>query len=398
MEGVPVSEQQPGMEFDPLDPATLDDPHPTYAALRRECPVAHSDRWNGFWSLFGYDDVLAVLRDSRTFVTSVQNVVPKVAFTGRRPPLHLDPPDHTPYRRALNPLLGKERSQALEPDVRAFARALVADLVPRGEVDVSAEYAAKIPVHTFARFLNVSEVDMEAIKTTWLAYNRALQDANDGQVKAQSLILYDIARRLVAARQEQPDDPTVDPTTALLAARHHGEPLPTDMVIGTVRQVMVTGMVAPTVTLGSMLAHLADDPELQQRLRDDPGLVPVAIEEFLRLYSPYRGFARTAVRDVEIGQRAIRAGEPIALVFTSANRDEAVFAEPDRFDLDRPPGRHLAFGHGPHMCAGVELARMELRVGLTELLAGTRGFATAGPVEMTRWPEYGPVGLPLRLW
>jgi cytochrome P450 len=383
------------MEFDPHSP---EDPHAVYADLRQRCPVAHSDRWNGFWSLFRYEDIREVLRDSRTFVTSVQNVVPKVAFTGRRPPLHFDPPEHTPYRRALNPLLTKERAAFHEPAVREYARGLVARMRSApGVVDVSAEYAAKIPVYTFTRFLNVSATDMEAIKESWLRYNRALQDANDPEVKAQSLVLYDIARRLVAEREADPRDPAVDPTSALLAATHSGEPLPRDLVVGTIRQVMVTGMVAPTVTLGSMLAHLAGDVPLQERLRAAPELIPRAIEEFLRLYSPYRGFARTAVRDVEIGGRAIRQGEPIALVFTSANRDEEVFPDPTAFDLERDNSRHLAFGMGPHMCAGTELARMELRVGLTELLAGTTGFDLAGPPEMTRWPEYGPVGLPMRL-
>ncbi|RAY15878.1 cytochrome P450 [Actinomadura craniellae] len=386
------------MEFDPLSERALDDPHGLYTELRQGCPVAHSERWNGFWALFRYEDIREVLRDSRTFVTSVQNVVPKVAFTGRRPPLHLDPPEHTPYRRALNPLLTRARAAVLEPGTREHARSLLAGLTGRaGPADLSAEYAARIPIYTFARFLNVSDADMEAIKDAWLRYNRALQDADDEQVKAQSLVLYAIARDLVDARRRDPADPAVDPVTALLAARHKGEPLPAEMIVGTVRQVMVTGMVAPTVTLGSMVAHLAGDPELQDRLRAASDLVPRAVEEFLRLYSPYRGFARTAVRDVEIGGREIRAGEPIALVFTSANRDESVFTDPARFDLDRPPGRHLAFGQGPHMCAGVELARMELRVGLTELLAATRGFELAGTPEMTRWPEYGPVGLPVNL-
>lgn len=385
------------MEFDPLDPMAETDPHAAYADLRQRCPVARSDRWNGFWALFTYEDIRTVLRDSRTYLTSVQNVVPKVAFTGRRPPLHLDPPEHTPYRRALNPLLGKERTAALEPGVRTYARQLVASL-PRGEgTDISAAYAAKIPVYTFARFLNVADAQMETIKDAWLLYNSALQDADDEQVKAQSLVLYSIARELVASRASEPEDPAIDPVSALLAARRDGEPLPMDMIVGTVRQLMVTGMVAPTVTLGSMIAHLAADQDLQDRLRSEPYLIAGAVEEFLRLYSPYRGFARTPARDVEIRGRTIRAGEPIALVFTSANRDESVFPHSDRFDLRRPPGRHLAFGMGPHMCAGAEMARMELKAGLAELLLGTRGWEPDGPVEMTRWPEYGPVGLPVRL-
>ncbi|GAA0904602.1 cytochrome P450 [Virgisporangium ochraceum] len=377
------------MEFDPLDPDVLDDPHARYADLRRTCPVAHSDRWNGFWALFRYDDVRRVAADPRTFTTTVQNVVPKVAFTGRRPPMHFDPPEHTPYRRALDPLLTAARAAVFEPAVRVRARELLDDLVTGEPVDIAAGYAAQLPVFTFARFLNVDAAAMDTIRRAWLVYNRALQDADDATVKEQSLVLYGIARDLVDERRARPLPD--DPASALLAAD-----LPDAYVVGTVRQVMVTGMVAPTVTLSSAIGHLAGDPALQDRLRAGPELLPAAIEELLRLYSPYRGFARTPRHDVEVGGRTISAGAPVAMTFTSASRDEAVFAAPDEFRLGRPT-RHLAFGLGPLRCAGAELARMQLRVGLGELLARTRSITPAGPPEMTRWPEYGPVGLPVRL-
>jgi cytochrome P450 len=143
-----------------------------------------------------------------------------------------------------------------------------------------------------------------------------------------------------------------------------------------------------------MVVHLAEHIELQNRLRGDPSLIPAAIEELLRLYSPYRGFARTATRDVEIRGRKIGKGEPIALLFTSANRDEDMFPNADQFDIDRPT-KHMAFGRGPHQCAGAPLARVELRIALEEILAQTKGFAVTGPVQMTRWPEYGPISVPI---
>jgi len=168
------------------------------------------------------------------------------------------------------------------------------------------------------------------------------------------------------------------------------------MVVGTLRQVLLVGIVAPRFVLGSFAVHLAGDPALQDRLRADPSLIPDAVEELLRLYSPYRGFARTPNKDVEIGGCLIRSGEPVAMVFTSANRDEAVFPDPDAFRLGRP-GRPIAFGLGPHHCPGANWARMELRVALEELLGATTSFELTGPVEMTRWPEFGPESVPLRL-
>jgi cytochrome P450 len=147
-----------------------------------------------------------------------------------------------------------------------------------------------------------------------------------------------------------------------------------------------------------MLVHLAQDPELQAELREDPSLVPAAVEEYLRLLTPYRGFARTPTRDVEIGGRLLRKDEPVALVYASANRDESVFPEPERFILNRPNiNRHLAFGAGPHRCAGAPLATLMLRVTLGELLARTSAIELAGDVTMTGWPEWGTLSVPARL-
>jgi cytochrome P450 len=152
------------------------------------------------------------------------------------------------------------------------------------------------------------------------------------------------------------------------------------------------------VMIGSIAVHLSRDTALQQRLRAEPGRIGAAIEEFLRLYTPYRGFARTAVCDVEIAGRRIPAGEPIALVFASANRDESVFPNAEAFELDRPNlGMHLAFGRGPHNCPGASLGRLELRVAVEELLARTSGFELAGEIVPTRFPEIGALSVPLKL-
>ena len=127
---------------------------------------------------------------------------------------------------------------------------------------------------------------------------------------------------------------------------------PDVLLAGCVRQVLVVGMIAPMVLIGSIVVHLCRHPDLQQQLRNAPALMPAAIEEFLRLYTPYRGFARTAVGDVEIRGRTIPANEPIALVYASANRDESVFPDGSEFRLNRPNiSEHLAFGRGPHQCA-----------------------------------------------
>jgi cytochrome P450 len=170
------------------------------------------------------------------------------------------------------------------------------------------------------------------------------------------------------------------------------------MLLGTIRQFIVVGMIAPSVFIGAMVVHLAEHPELQRQLRDDLSLVPAAVEEYLRLLTPYRGFARTPTCDVEIRGRKIAKEEPVAMVYASANRDEDVFPDPDRFVLDRPNVKqHLAFGIGPHRCAGAPLGRLMLRLTLEQLLARTRSIEVVGEPRMTRWPEWGTLSVPVRL-
>ncbi len=385
-------------DFDPEAPEDFTSAHQDYARLRRECPVAHTGGLGGFWALSRYDDVKNAASDSSTFITSVQNVIPKVAFTGRRPPLHLDPPEHTPYRRALNPLLSLERSERFAPITRDIARTLLKPMVTKGGGDICVEFSSHFPVHVFGEWMRMPADWLDTLHEAGRAFILAVHMNQPEGMKETSLRLYDMARALIAIRKEHPEDPDLDPTSALLAARYNGKPLPDELIVGTVRQVLLVGLVAPMVMLGSISVHLAGDQPLQQQLRNDLSLLPKAIEEFLRLYSPYRGFARTAVRDIDLHGRTIPAGEAIALLYCSANRDETVFPDAGTFDMNRPNiAEHLAFGRGPHNCPGLHLGRMELRVALEELLEATPGgFTLNGDITMSRWPEIGPLVVPLK--
>lgn len=384
-------------DFDPTLPETFDSAQDLFTDLRARCPVAHTTEMGGFWALTRYEDVKRAASNPDTFVTSVQNVIPKVAFTGRRPPLHLDPPEHTPYRRTLNPLLSLTRAEKFAPVARRYARELLAPLVAAGGGDVCSEYASYLPVQVFGEWMNVPEHWVAPLHASGRAFILAVNMNDPAAMKVTSLKLYDMARELITLRRAEPRDPAEDVTSALLEARYNDEPLPDELIVGMVRQVLVVGIVAPTVVMGSIAIHLSRDQALQSELRADPAKLPAAVEEFLRLYTPYRGFARTAVEDVEFGGRTIPAGEAIALVYASANRDEDVFSNGCEFMLNRPNiGDHLAFGRGPHNCPGVHLGRMEVRVMLEELLAATSSFDLAGPVVPARWPEIGAISVPLR--
>ena len=384
-------------DFDPQAAETFDSPHGVYAELRQRCPVAHSNAWGGFWALLKYDDVHEALTASSTFITSKQNVIPKLAFTGRRPPLHMDPPEHTPYRKALNPLLRPERIASLETPIRRIAEELLAPMVARGSGDICEEFGSYLTIRVFSEWMNVPAEMADALKEVGRAYNLAVQKANGEMVKETSYKLYDMARALIAERRLNPLDPLSDPTTALINYRNDGEQFAEEMIIGMIRQILVVGIIAPTVMVGSIAVHLARDQVLQQQLRDDPSLLPAALEEFLRLYTPYRGFARTATHEVSIRGRTIREGEPIALVYASANRDADVFPNPEQFILNRPNIKdHLAFGMGPHVCAGIPLARLELLIALQTLLNKAPRFELNGPIKTTLFPEIGALSVPIR--
>ena len=209
--------------------------------------------------------------------------------------------------------------------MREIVGGLLEPLVAAGGGDICAEFTHRLPGYVFAHFFNLTpELGMQ-IREATREFVAAVQKFDMESVKVTSLALYDIAREIIEMRKAEPRDPADDPVTGLLAVRVDGEPLPEDMVLGTIRQFIVVGMVAPCVFIGSMVLHLAQHPELQAQLRDDPSLIPAAVEEYLRLLTPYRGFARTPTRDVELGGRVIRKDEPVAVVYASANRDETVF-------------------------------------------------------------------------
>jgi cytochrome P450 len=390
--------RKPESDFSVDYPEDFDATYDAYAALRTGCPVAWTNSLGGFWAISRYEDVKRAASDASTFITSKQNVVPKIAFTGRRPPLHLDPPEHTPYRKALNPLLSKEASESFSDRTRELARNLLAPMVEHGGGDICTEFSSYLPVQVFGEWMRMPEDWLPTLHERGRSFVLSVHQNNPEGMKETSLKLYDLARAMIALRKESPENPAIDPTSALLAARLDGQPLPDDLLVGTVRQVLLVGIVAPMVMIGTICVHLSRDRDLQERLRNNPELLPAAIEEFLRLYTPYRGFARTAVRDVEMSGRIIPAEEPIALLYCSANRDESVFPRGDEFILDRPNiADHLAFGRGPHNCPGIHLGRMQLRVALEEILAATPGgFAQAGEITLSRWPEIGALSVPLR--
>ncbi len=341
----------------------FDGPHALFRELRGRCPVAYANDLGGFWAVTKHADIVRVLTEWQTFTTATQNVVPPVATTQRRPPLHLDPPDNIPYRNAILRFLTPQRVAAWEPRIRAMVGRYLGPLVARGHGDICADFSFILPIAILAEFFRIPAADAERIRIVGAEFNMALQVQDFDLLRQKSDELYRIARDLIADRQANPQDPDEDPTASLLAVRVDGEPLRPDLILGALRQFLLVGIIAPTTFIASMAVHLARHRELHAELRAHRDRIPAAMEELLRLYTPYRGFARTARHDVELGGRHVKAGDALAVVFTSGNRDETVFDRPDEFRFDRDRSLLLTFGRGPHMCPGAPLARLQLQIG-----------------------------------
>lgn len=385
-------------EWVPEREETFESAHVQYAGLRETNPFPWSEEYGGFWAATTYEDVVRIAQDDERFITSVQNVVPHVPRSSRRPPLHFDPPEHTAYREAIDPVLRRSVVREHEAAFRASAVELIDRMLEEEEPDAVRDFAAPFVVDCFAVFLGVPADRARHIREIGVRYSFAIQDMDDEVIAECSAELYRIAERVYRDRLAAGPDPARDLVASLhVAAEDPSNEITERTAIATIRQMIVAGMGAPQASLGSAIVHLARDQELQSHLRAHPEHLPSAIEELLRLYAPYRVFARTATRDVDVHGRLVREGEPVALIFPSANRDDRAFADPDEFVLHRAQNSHLAFGRGAHRCPAATMGRMELLIALRVLLERTNSFSPNGEVVMMNWLEYGPRSVPVRL-
>jgi len=386
-------------EFDPDQPEALSQPDVVYGPLRERCPVAWSSKYGGFWAATRYADIEAITTDPATFTTRQGIIVPKNPASGRRPPLHYDPPEHTLYRKAMNPAFRKDRLRRLAPLIRGVAAEMVAALAsegPESVVDIYRSFCSPFTSRVVCALLNIPDRYVEQLTVEMEEFETAQRARDDAVVERYNLTLYEVCRAVVAERLGSPLAPDEDLVSGLLGLTIDGERIHPETVTGSLRQILVAGHGAPALVTASALEHLAADRALQDEWRAHPDIVEAGIEEMLRLHTPNIGFARTATRRVRLGDRSIEAGEMVAIVLPSANRDASVFDRPDEFVVGRTE-RHLAFGHGVHVCPGSVIGRDELAVALGALLSATEHFEVAGPVTYSPWPTAGPTSLELRL-
>jgi cytochrome P450/ferredoxin-NADP reductase len=387
----------PPSDWDPLDPAHHGDPTQIHAQLREKCPVPYSDRFGGFYALTRYDDVVKASLDVATFTSAQKTTIPDIIGAERPPraPVEMDPPIHTDYRDMLNRFFTPDRMRLIEPVIRRTARELIGRCVALGETDAVRAFTFYLPIRVQCIFFGISIEDAEKIKG--LA-NRATEAANGGDPAASKRVndeFYAYVEGIVTSRGKTPYDPN-DVISALINEEIGGRRQTLEQVVGTIRLFLSAGHGTTTNMLGSIIRHLGSTPADQQRLRDEPKLIPQAIEEMLRMWTPVRLVGRKTTCEVAIGGRTIPKGAKVALMVTSANRDAAVFDNADSVDFDRKPNRHIAMGQGIHRCVGAALARVQLRVAVEELLSMTDDFVVTGEPAFSPWSHLGPSKLPVR--
>jgi len=362
-----------------------------YAEARGTCPVARVDGvLGGFWAVLDHDLLVEAALATGTF----SNVVP--FFNTRRPPLECDPPEHRFYRRLLNPYFSRERLAPMEAPLRRFAAELLEPLLADGGGDYAESFSHPFPTRALCLLLSAPDDDWKLINAWSKRVDEVGGQSPPGSPEriAVGEELRPYLTGLIEARRADPGD---DLVSCLVNGDPELPPLDDDLLAGIVMMLVSAGHNTTTSAIGNAVLRLARDASLQARLRGDPALVPAFVDETIRLDAPQQAMRRIAAEDTELGGREIAAGEFVWLVFGSANLDPAAFDNPEEFDLDRSPNRHVGFGRGIHLCIGAPLARLEIRIALEELLASTTAFAVAGELGRPAWPRLGVDRLPLTI-
>jgi cytochrome P450 len=377
-------------DFDHLDPRWSNDPYPIWAELRQTCPIAHTERFQGCYFPSTYRDTAAIAHDTTHF-SSRRIIVRDVRLEPQpAPPITSDPPEHKPWKQAVLPYFTAAAVAPLEPATRALCEALI-DAFPAEGCDVAEAYTRHIPVRVIAHMLGLPASDGDQFRH-WI---HEILEAGITDVGRALAALGEMHRYFAAAIARRRAAPTEDLISKLMRTAINGQPAGEMEVIGLLRLLLIAGIDTTWSAIGAALWHLAEHPADAARLRAEPGLLPTAIEELLRAYAPVT-MAREVVRDTEIGGCPVKAGNMTLLSFPAANRDPAMFPEPDRVILDRAENRHAAFGLGIHRCVGSNLARMELRIAVETFLRRVPAFRMAGPVRWALGTVRGPRTLPMQ--
>lgn len=383
-------------QIDLVDPDTFANgvPYDFFEHLRANEPVHHHPHpdHDGFWVISRAADVEAISRDANRFsnyekgVFLEKDTVLPLDFI-RQSLLLMDPPQHTRLRKAISRRFTPKTVSNLEDRVRQITNQVIDGVIEKGSCDFSTDIAVQLPLAMICELMGVPEADRMQV-FTWANKISSFDDpsvrgdVDDGLIAFEESYIYVI--ELAEEKLENPQDDLI----SLLAQPDTGgeEPLSEIEIANFFQLLAVAGNETTRHTTCHGLQALIDHPDQRQRLRDDPSLIPNAVEEILRWGSVVNYFRRTPMEDVELHGVTIPAGDPVALYYVSANRDENVFPDPNKFDIERDyHGTQFAFGGGgPHFCMGATLARMQLRVMFETLVERLPDAENAGPMTRLR--------------
>jgi len=356
------------------------DPFPHYARMRAEAPVVWSPD-GGYWVVSTNAEVMAVSRDPSTFCSGKGILTFEIGVEYPTPPtmMHTDPPEHTRYRKLVQPGFSQRVIRALEAPVRARVAGLLDQIEPGAVTDIVPTVAEPFPVGVIADLLGVPEEKRDRF-VEWS--DAGIPDSGDMALEQRMALMDEMHEYLLGLASARRGSPEGDDIISVLAnVEVDGEVL-TDAEVGMfLNQLLIAGNETTRNMISGGLWALATNPDEWSLLAADPTLIPTTVEEMLRWTTPVVAFMRTALVDTELRGVGIRAGDPLLLLYSSANRDEETFGPTaDRFDVARDPNHHVAFGFGPHFCVGAALARLEGVVLLEELLARFSRLEPAGDV------------------
>jgi cytochrome P450 family 109 len=367
-----------------------ENPYPLYRRLRDEMPVYH-DAPNDTYVVTRYADVYGILTDPKRFSN-----IPRAILDGtQRPTSQIrmeDQPRHTFVRGLVTPMFTPKEMRRLAPYLQGLARELVDATEESEVVDITSAFAIPLPCRVALDLIGLPPEDQprfkeltdERMRIIMTRGNRPPTPESEGRYEEMRESLWEIVRPVITARRA---DPQHDAITRVVQAQDSlgKKEIPDDLLLNILLELMTAGFETTQHLIELLLDYLADEPELWERLRAERELVPVAIEEMLRWWSPMQALQRRAAEDVELHGVAIPRHASVTTVYGSANRDERAYDDPDTFRLDRDLNRHVGFSAGIHYCAGAPVTRHEVKALLDELLDRYPRIERAGPSE--RWPN-----------
>ena len=392
-------------DYDIFDPGYVRDPAPVWDELRERCPIAHTERWGGSWMPTRYEDLQQLVKmvpalSSRSAVVvppspELREVLVAEAkkYGSENPPITADPPEHQPFRRLILPFFSPRAVEAQIPYTKDLCNGLIDGFAGKGRADAAADYAQQITPRVIAHVLGIDPARAGDF-VTWVRGILELgQTQPEMRIKYRGIIR-DFFQEMVTERRRNPRN---DAISTLIEAEVAGEKLDDYKVVGVCFLLLVAGIDTTWSSISASLLHFATHPQDQARLRAEPELLPMAVEEMLRFYSPVT-MGRKVMEPVEVGGVDMKPGDKVLLNFPGANRDPAAFEKPDEVILDRKRNRHMAFGLGIHRCAGSNLARMEMQVALRTWFERIGPFELVDPDAVT-WAGgqvRGPRTVPVR--